>query len=297
MRSDLGPPIVVVGMSRSGTTLATWLLSQATGVWLEMEPIMVWKAGSFQYLEDDRFNLSPEVSSWIGKKLLSRCQGQRLIEKSPPNCLRPELVKSVFPDAILIYVERDPVRCIESNIRRTLSRDSLRARVVLRKYLRPSSAGPLDPSVHIDAFGGMSLAQQMRLRDVAMFGLYSSRLISLRHRLGSLPFGPKISNFQTIIRDNGPISYHTQVWHEATKRKKQFQVAFGNCFFEFQLESLQVDPHEVDRLFDVCALRPYAPGGERLISEISQEVVVRSRKTNSIDQDIASELHRLGYEA
>jgi len=42
-------PIVVIGMARSGTTLASHLLGCSPEVYSEIEPHVLWKCGSFRY--------------------------------------------------------------------------------------------------------------------------------------------------------------------------------------------------------------------------------------------------------
>ena len=49
----MAAPIVIIGMSRSGTTLVGRLLESQPDVHLETEPHMLWKAGSFAHLADD----------------------------------------------------------------------------------------------------------------------------------------------------------------------------------------------------------------------------------------------------
>ena len=130
-------PIVIIGMSRSGTTFVARLLEAQPGVHLETEPHMLWKAGSFAHLADDVVEDDTRATAFIRETLLRGAGEATLVEKSPVNCLRPELVHRVFPDARIVYVERDATRCIASNYRRTLKQESLKPSIVIRKYLAP----------------------------------------------------------------------------------------------------------------------------------------------------------------
>src|SRR3954463_5792450 len=103
----MATPIVIIGMSRSGTTFVGRLLESRPGVHLETEPHMVWKAGSFAHLADDVVEDDARAAAWIRHTLLDAAGDRTLVEKSPVNCLRPELVYRVFPDARIVYVERD----------------------------------------------------------------------------------------------------------------------------------------------------------------------------------------------
>src|SRR4051794_34786290 len=122
----MAAPIVIIGMSRSGTTLVGRLIEARPGVHLETEPHMVWKAGSFAHLADDVVSSDTRAAAWIRRTLLADAGDRTLVEKSPVNCLRPDLVHRVFPDARIVYVERDARRCIDSNYRRTLNGESMK---------------------------------------------------------------------------------------------------------------------------------------------------------------------------
>ena len=92
----MAPPIVIIGMSRSGTTLVGRLLESQPGVHLETEPHMVWKAGSFAHVADDRVEDDTRAAAWIRHTLLSAAGAQTLEEKIasqlPPPRPRPPRV-------------------------------------------------------------------------------------------------------------------------------------------------------------------------------------------------------------
>ena len=78
-------PIVIIGMSRSGTTFVGRLLESRPGVHLETEPHMVWKAGSFSHLPDDVVEDDARAAAWIRHTLLAAAGPNTLVEKSPVN--------------------------------------------------------------------------------------------------------------------------------------------------------------------------------------------------------------------
>src|SRR5471030_1279819 len=130
---------------------------------------MIWKAGSFAHVADDVVEDDARAAAWIRHTLISAADGATLVEKSPVNCLRPDLVHRVFPDARVVYVERDATRCIASNYRRTLKQESMKPSIVLRKYLAPKRTArertAHDFGTHLDATGGRPLHTQIRPRD------------------------------------------------------------------------------------------------------------------------------------
>jgi len=127
-------PIVIVGMARSGTALVSHVLGSLPNVHTEIEPHALWKSNNFKYLNDEEYDITEKIVKNIREKLTNNLNGQRLVEKSPINSLRPYLVHAVFPDAKIVYLEREPVRCIYSNYIRSLKKDSFKLSIILKKY-------------------------------------------------------------------------------------------------------------------------------------------------------------------
>ena len=135
----------------------------------------------------------------------------------------------VFPDARIVYIERDAARCIDSNYRRTLNQESLKPSIVMRKYLapqatRPATATSAPTSTPPAAARCVSrcdrrLGAVLDLRD---------RMLWLRQTKGPLPFGPKTEGFADIVRRDGPLAYHVEVYRIAKERKRRFEALYGD---------------------------------------------------------------------
>ena len=85
-------PIVIVGMARSGTALVSHVLGSLPNVHTEIEPHALWKSNNFKYLNDEEYDITEKIVKNIREKLTNNLNGQRLVEKSPINSLRPYLV-------------------------------------------------------------------------------------------------------------------------------------------------------------------------------------------------------------
>jgi Sulfotransferase family len=284
----MATPIVIIGMSRSGTTLVGRLLESQPGVHLETEPHMLWKAGSFAHLADDTVEDDARAAAWIRRTLLSGAGARTLVEKSPVNCLRPDLVHRVFPDARIVYVERDAARCIDSNYRRTLKQESLKPSIVIRKYLAPRRV-ERDLGAHLDATGGRPLHTQIRPRDWLPFVSYTARLTWLRQREATLPFGPKTEGFADYIRTRGPLAYHVEVYRIAKERKARFEELYGERLATFRLEALQSDPGEIARLYAFCGFPVDRSDIEETLKGLDRDLVDRASLAGPDDREI----HRL----
>ncbi|MDQ1468270.1 MAG: hypothetical protein QOH10_2685 [Actinomycetota bacterium] len=284
----MAAPIVIIGMSRSGTTFVARLLESLPGVHLETEPHMLWKAGSFGHLADDVVADDARAAAWIRNRLISAAGDNTLVEKSPVNCLRPDLVHRVFPDARIVYVERDPARCIDSNFRRTLKQESLKPSIVFRKYIAPRRADR-NFGAHLDATGGRSLHEQIRPRDWLPFAVYAARLLWLRQTRGPLPFGPKTEGFAEVVRRDGPLAYHVGVYRIAQERKARFVDLYGDRLASFRLEGLQSDPSEIERLYTFCGFPVDRSSIEKMVAGFDPVLVAHASRSGPNDDEI----HRL----
>lgn len=278
-------PIIIVGMARSGTTLVSHLLGSLEQVHLEIEPHVLWKAGNFKFLSDSEYDLRPSAVHWIRDALLGAAGEKVLVEKSPVNSLRPHLVKAVFPKARIVYVERNLVRCVNSNLKRSQNRDSFKFSIILRKYLRYTGSYDLE-----GAIGKRKLHQQLRFFDYPMFALYSLRMIWLRNVRNILPFGPKLADFAGIVARDGLVAYHVQVAAEAARCKGVFQELYGTNFATFRLEKLQTDSAEVRRLYSWCGFEVGDDFIHGMMNTYSKEKVSQAMSHDKADEEIRERL-------
>ena len=79
----MADPIVIIGMSRSGTTFVGRLLESRPGVHLETEPHMVWKAGSFS-MRDRTVRAGVQKSSFLRFEEFGADRVGRLVPPEPP---------------------------------------------------------------------------------------------------------------------------------------------------------------------------------------------------------------------
>lgn len=114
--SGMPRPVFVVGMPRSGTTLVEKMLGQIDGVTTlgENEALGIVEA-ELQYEQaagrlPDSQNLSPEQWRLLAVRYfeLSPCNSVILVDKMPHNFLRVGMILSMFPQARVVQMRRDP---------------------------------------------------------------------------------------------------------------------------------------------------------------------------------------------
>lgn len=185
-------PIIVVGMARSGTTLITDILAKMGDYHVEIEPHALWKSGNFNFFNDEEYSITDSIVQRIRRNFEKKAAGKQILEKSPINCLRAGLVHAVFPNAKIVYIEREPISCIRSNYTRSLSNDSYKLSIILKKYLFKSGTDDLPY-----ATSDRSIFSQLHISDLWWFFLNSFWMLLNRNLvMKQFPFGTKLKDFK-----------------------------------------------------------------------------------------------------
>ncbi len=277
--------VLIVGMARSGTSALLNAFGAAASTQLEVEPHVLWKSGSFRYANDEEFELSAHVTSRIRKKFLGDCVKPIMVEKSPINCLRSKHVHAVFPDARVIYLNRNPIDCVYSNYVRTLGRDSFNLSILWRKYANRSISQNMEY-----ATSRRSLLAQLSPVDVFAFTTYCLRMMALRRRMEHFPFGPKLKNFQRIVETDGIVHYHAEVFRRACEERAYYRAAFEGKFREVCYEN--IDEQTLPELFDFAGIRPEQHEIDKAVSTWRKPG--KSKCEGEIRNQIGSALANLG---
>lgn len=273
-------PIIIIGMARSGTTLVSHILGSLDNIHTEVEPHALWKSGNFKYLNDEEYDITSAIVNNIRRKFLKDVGNKVMIEKSPINSLRPKLVHAVFPEAKIVYIERDPVRCIYSNYSRSVKKDSFKLSITLKKYFLYTGSDDLE-----GAISDRKLLEQISLNDLPDLVLYTLKMFYLR-QFKVLPFGPKLKNFIQIVKEKGLLGYHVEVYKRTLEYKKQFLDLYGNNLQTFKMETIMSDPNEIKRLVEFAELSYADEWLDSIRSSFDEERVTQAVQKRSIDKEI-----------
>ncbi|MHC5005174.1 MAG: sulfotransferase family protein [Planctomycetota bacterium] len=117
----LHPPVLVIGGTRSGTTMLGSLLGRAPGMCFLHEPNTLWRIGH-AYRDTDRATAT-DARPWVKRRIrraFERFQeqhgGRRIVEKSPYNVVRVPFVREIFPEARLVHIYRDGRAMLRSQV-------------------------------------------------------------------------------------------------------------------------------------------------------------------------------------
>ncbi|HEY2727750.1 MAG TPA: sulfotransferase [Parafilimonas sp.] len=273
-------PILIVGMARSGTTLVSHIIGSLPDVHIEVEPHALWKSGNFKYFNDEEYDITSTIVNNLRNKFLKNIGDKIFVEKSPVNCLRPQLVHAVFPEAKILYIERDPIRCIYSNYKRSLKNDSFKLSIAVKKYFIYAGSKDLP-----GAISNRKIFQQVTFSDLPEVLLYSIKMLYLR-QFNTLPFGPKLKHFMQIVKDKGLLGYHVEVYQRALSYRQNFIELYGDNLEVFSMENIMADPNEIKRMIEFIEMPYSLQWLQRIRNTFDEERVARSNITNAIDKQI-----------
>lgn len=119
MVNKLKPPIILFGNTRSGATLVQKLIASHPDVVDWYEPNVLWLYADPGRIHDefDEHDATHRVTQYVRKRFLhyQLHHGNRMImEKTPQNLLRIPYVRAIFPEAIFLFIVRNPFSFISS---------------------------------------------------------------------------------------------------------------------------------------------------------------------------------------
>lgn len=275
--------VLVIGLSRSGTTLVTNLLGQAKEFSVEVEPHALWKTGNFKYLNDEEFHINESIVKRIRTAFMKNLvPGKKLLEKSPINALRPDLVHAVFPEAKIVYVERDAVRCVYSNYVRSLKNDSFKPSITLKKYFLKAGSSDLP-----FAMSARSLFSQISISDIPSFLRYVLWMVFMRNiKPGLFPFGPKLKGFMELVKSKGLLAYHVMVYKKSLKYQQKYKELYGHRLQLFRLEDLMANKEQLKELYHWVEVDINDEEMDLIFEQIDKDRKHQAVKQNPIDSEI-----------
>lgn len=119
MLSELKPPIILFGNTRSGTTVVQKVVSTHPDVveWYEPRTLWLYADPGRRHDEFDESDATDQVKQYIRKQFLKfqKEHGNCMVmEKTPANILKIPYVRAIFPEAIFLFIVRNPFSFISS---------------------------------------------------------------------------------------------------------------------------------------------------------------------------------------
>lgn len=119
MAKILKPPIFLIGNYRSGTTITQKLIGLHPGIvtWYEPRTLWLYADPGRRHDEFTECDATRKVARYIRSQFFNyqaRNGNRQIMENTPSNVLRVPYVNAIFPDAIYLFIIRNPFSCISS---------------------------------------------------------------------------------------------------------------------------------------------------------------------------------------
>ena len=137
MSDELRPPIILLGNTRSGTTIVQQVIGTHPEVveWYEPRTLWLYADPGRHHDEFDESDATDKVKRYIRAQFLKyqKQHGDRIVmEKTPANILKISYVRAIFPEATYLFMVRNPlsfISSVELKWQRTLSMKGIRRRL------------------------------------------------------------------------------------------------------------------------------------------------------------------------
>jgi hypothetical protein len=290
--------IIIFGAARSGTDYLAKLLCQHFDLNYIGEQNDIWRAASGNKPSD--FVPFSEVTSEsldaartaFDLLLENTSSGRPVLEKTPANTLRPDLVYSVFPNAKYIHLVRDGRDVVVS---------------ALKKYqgdTRKITQNSDNSSGSIDGF--LSNVRYKLSRGITVSQIISNWRHYLNSSLNQLGikkhlWGPKFPGWSELIKSATDLEVAAYQWKMSVNITMSFLASKPELdLLTVRFENLLLEPEKVaDELTQFLALEPKEDANdlqEKEISPYGWKQSLSSEQLDMVSSLIEHELQMLGYE-
>lgn len=285
MSSELKPPIILFGNTRSGTTIVQKVMATHPEVvgWYEPGAVWLYADPGRPHDEFDESDAKDKVKRYIRNQFL-KYQKQNgncvVLEKTPQNILRIPYVRAIFPEATFLFIVRNPFSFISS---------------VEYKWQRPVTGKGImrrlksTPPSQLHHYIARFIVQQ-----------YNKRLLRRKY----LPiWGPRYKGIHEDLQTQDLLTVIARQWSVCSRRAEKALALFENGqVLRLKYEDFVEDPiSDLERICSHCGLEMT----NKMVSAANEWVKSdRQRKWRRFDPgdlarilpEIRDEMQRHGYE-
>lgn len=282
-------PIILIGTHRSGTTWLGEVLSGHFSLAYWVEPRYVWSWGN-NYKPNDVLTKN-DVSSRIIKhirqrfdKFVKNQRKERLLEKTPSNCLRLSFVRAVYPEAKILHIIRDG-RSVFNSANEILNTGYYRQEVLSQRLLEMFLETP---------------TWEIPTQIPRVTEILKSKLIGR-----PLTFwGPRPQGWREWIKQDSPNVMLAKQWAATINQAiRDSDLINSNNYYRFYYEELMTKPREImsnivefSELSDAEDLINYVQSSVDPTRQNKWRKLLNEATLEEIRPYMESTLYHLGYE-
>lgn len=238
MSSELKPPIILFGNTRSGTTIVQKVMATHPDIVPWYEPRTLWLCADpgRRHDEFDESDATDDVKRHIRQQFLKlqKRQGNRVVmEKTPANILKIPYVRAIFPEATFLFIVRNPfsfISSVEMKWQRPVSSKGIRRRLTYT------------PITQLHHYAGRLIRQQFDKR-------------VLRRKYLSL-WGPRYKGIDQDLIAHELLKVIARQWSTCSRKAEEGLALFGNGrVLRLRYEDFVEDPiSDLERICAHCGL-------------------------------------------
>ncbi|MBS3651676.1 sulfotransferase [Pseudaminobacter sp. 19-2017] len=283
--AKLKPPIFLIGNYRSGTTITQKLIGLHPSIvtWYEPRTLWLYADPARRHDEFGERDATEKVVRYIRKRFLSFQSangGQQIMENTPSNVLRVPYVHKIFPEAIFLYITRNPFSFISSMEIKWQRTKTLRG---LKRTLQAT------PVTQLHHYAGNFIKQ-----------LLVKRVL----RRNYIPiYGPRYIGINEDLKKLGTLRVIARQWARGNRSAREDLARLGEGrVLTIRYEDLMQDPEPVlRRIYDHCGLEcsdQIVRAAKQMVDPTRQEKWLRldPEKLKAILPEIQEEMRFYGYE-
>ncbi|MER9584905.1 sulfotransferase [Mesorhizobium sp. M0276] len=236
--TELKRPIFLIGNYRSGTTIAQKLIGLHPDIvtWYEPKTLWLYADPARRHDEFVETDATEKVARYIRGRFLeyqSRHGGRQIMENTPANVLRVPFVHEIFPEAIFLYITRNPFSYISSMELKWQRAKSLKGIIRLLK---------ITPVTQIHYYARGIIKQ-----------VVTKRVLGRKY---TSIYGPRYNGIDRDLKDNEKLTVIARQWARGNRKAREDLAKLGNGrVLSFRYEDLIQDPELVlRRIYEHCGL-------------------------------------------
>ncbi|MBI1880705.1 MAG: sulfotransferase, partial [Chloroflexi bacterium] len=238
MSSELKPPIILFGNTRSGTTIVQKVMSTHPDIvtWYEPRTLWLYADPERHHDEFDESDATDKVKRYIREQFLKfqkQHENRVVMEKTPANILKIPYVRAIFPEATYLFIVRNPFSFISS---------------VEMKWQRPVS--------------NKGIGRRLKSTPITQLHHYAGRLVMqqfdkriLRRKYLSL-WGPRYKGMEQDLKTHDLLTVIARQWSVGSRKAEKDLALFGNGqVLRLRYEDFVADPiSDLERICTHCGL-------------------------------------------
>jgi hypothetical protein len=285
MSSELKPPIILLGNTRSGTTIVQKVVSTHPDVVPWYEPRTLWLCADPRRNHDDfdESDATDKVKRYIREQFLNYQEQHGncvVMEKTPANILKIPYVRAIFPEATYLFIVRDPfsfISSVEMKWQRPVSTKGIRRRL---KYT---------PITQLHYYAGRLIKQQFDKR-------------VLRRKYLSL-WGPRYKGMEQDLKTHDLLTVIARQWSKCSKKAEKDLTLFDpGQVLRLRYEHFVEDPiSDLERICAHCGLKMTNDMLRAASEWVKSDRQLKWRRFDPHDlaqilPELSDEMQRHGYE-